>query len=155
MTGNLREILLRFTLRSRNLREKYNKIYEGGKQRRNSSKCNVVTCRCRQTGKASEHALMWSTVTYLNVLKFTCGHQLRISKLTLSLLIIVERDATQSSLFIILQVHSTCFGCQPHPSSGVHRTVTIASGTGHIFVQLPPSSVTKAAWPRWKEVAAQ
>ena len=51
----------------------------------------------------------------------------------LSVLIIVQRDATQSSLFIILQVHSTCFGCQPQPSSGVHKTVTTASGTGHIF----------------------
>ena len=53
------------------------------------------------------------------------------------ILIIVQRDATQSSLFKILQVHSTCFGCQPHPSSGVHKTVTTAPGTGHIFfVQL-------------------
>jgi len=50
-----------------------------------------------------------------------------------SILIIVHQDATQSSLFIILQVHSTCFGCQPHPSSGVHKTATTASGTGHIF----------------------
>ena len=46
---------------------------------------------------------------------------------------IVQRDATQRSLFIILQVHSTCFRCQPHPSSGVHKTVTTASGTDHIF----------------------
>jgi len=51
----------------------------------------------------------------------------------LAILIIVQRDATQSSLFIILQVHSTCFGCQPHPSSGVHKTVNTATGTGHIF----------------------
>ena len=49
------------------------------------------------------------------------------------ILIIVQRDATQSSLFIILQFQSTCFGCQPHPSSGVHKPVTTASGTGHIF----------------------
>ena len=35
--------------------------------------------------------------------------------------------------FIILQDHSTCFGCRPHPSSGVHKTVTTASGTGHII----------------------
>jgi len=49
-----------------------------------------------------------------------------------SILITVQRDATQSSLFIILQVHSTCFGCQPHPSSGVHKTVITAPGTGHI-----------------------
>jgi len=54
---------------------------------------------------------------------------------------IVQRDATQSSLFIILQVHSTCFGCQQRASSGVHETVTTASGTGHMFVQLPPSNV--------------
>jgi len=49
------------------------------------------------------------------------------------ILIIVQRDTTQSNLFIILQVHSTYFGCQLHPSSGVHKTVTIVSGTGHIF----------------------
>ena len=53
--------------------------------------------------------------------------------LTLHKLVIIQRDAIQSSLFIILQVHSTCFGCQPHPSSGVHKTVTTAYGTGRIF----------------------
>jgi len=68
-----------------------------------------------------------------------------------SILTIVQRDWTQSSLFIILQVDSTCFGCQPHPSSRVHKSVTTASGTG----QLPPSNVAKLAWPRWREVAAQ
>ena len=46
------------------------------------------------------------------------------------ILIIFQQDATQTSLFIILQVPSTCFGCQPHPLSGVHKTVTAASGTG-------------------------
>ena len=71
-----------------------------------------------------------------------------------SILIIVQRDATQNSLFIILQVHSICFGCQPHPSSGIHKTVTTASGTGHAFLcrYLPPSW---PSWPRWREVAAQ
>ena len=49
------------------------------------------------------------------------------------ILIIVQRDATQSNLFVILQVHSTCLGYQPQPSSGLHKTVTTASGTGHIF----------------------
>jgi len=44
-----------------------------------------------------------------------------------SILIIVHRDVTKSSLFIIIQVQSTCFGCQPHQS------VTTDSGTGHIF----------------------
>ena len=60
-----------------------------------------------------------------------------------SILIIVQRDATQSSLFIILQVHFTYFGCQPHPSSGVHKTVNTAS------------NVPKLVWPHWREAAAQ
>ena len=86
-----------------------------------------------------------------------------------SILITVQRDATQSSLFIILQVHSTCFGYQPHLSSWVHKTVTTVPGTSHnfcaatslqrgqatqncnyslqywsyFFVRLPPSNVAK------------
>jgi hypothetical protein len=36
--------------------------------------------------------------------------------------------------FVFLQDHSTCFGCCPHPSSGAHKTVTAASGTGHIII---------------------
>jgi len=47
-----------------------------------------------------------------------------------SILIIFQRDATQNSLFIITQVHYTCFGCQSRLLSGVHKTVTTASGTG-------------------------
>jgi len=71
-----------------------------------------------------------------------------------SILITVQRDATQNSLFIILQVHSTCFGCQQHPSSGVHKTVTTASRTGHIFCAA--SSIQSGqAWSCWREVAAQ
>ena len=31
----------------------------------------------------------------------------------------------------LLQSHSTCFGYPPHPSSGVLKTVTATSGTGH------------------------
>jgi len=30
----------------------------------------------------------------------------------------------------LLQNYSTCFECPSHPSSGVHKTVTAASGTG-------------------------
>jgi hypothetical protein len=42
------------------------------------------------------------------------------------------RDATICSLyFILMQYHTMCFRCCPHPSSGVHKTVTAASGTGH------------------------
>ena len=48
-------------------------------------------------------------------------------------LIIFQWDATQSNLFIFLQVHYTCFRCQPRPSTGVHKTVTMVSNTRYIF----------------------
>jgi hypothetical protein len=48
------------------------------------------------------------------------------------LLIIVQQDTTMSILFIYCKV-TTCFGYRPHPSSGVHKTVTTASSTGHII----------------------
>ena len=58
----------------------------------------------------------------------------------------VQRDATIRSLyFILLQDHSTCFGCRPHPSSGVHKTVVTATGTSHMIAWLSDSKVTKLA----------
>jgi len=47
----------------------------------------------------------------------------------------------QYAVYILLQYHSTCFGCRPHPSSGVHKPVVTATGTSHIFEQLPHSYV--------------
>jgi len=39
----------------------------------------------------------------------------------------------------LMQNYSTCFGCLSHQSSGLHRTVTAASGTGHsVRKNLPP-----------------
>ena len=35
----------------------------------------------------------------------------------------------------LLQNHCTCFGRPSHPLSGVHKTITAASGTGHIAYQ--------------------
>jgi len=32
----------------------------------------------------------------------------------------------------LLQDYSTFFACPSHPSSGLHKTVTAASGAGHI-----------------------
>ena len=62
-----------------------------------------------------------------------------------SIFIIVQQDKTQSSLFIILRVHSTCFGCQSHPSSGVHKTVTKPPVLVIFFVQLSPINVAGLA----------
>ena len=47
--------------------------------------------------------------------------------------------------FILLQDHSTCFGCCQHPSSGKHKTVATASDTGHISWQLPSSNMANLA----------
>ena len=35
----------------------------------------------------------------------------------------------------LLHIYSVCFGCLSHQSSGVHKTVTAASGTGHVGVR--------------------
>jgi len=42
----------------------------------------------------------------------------------------------------LLQNYSINFGCPSHPSSGLHKYVTAASGTGHIMYlskTLPPT----------------
>ena len=38
----------------------------------------------------------------------------------------------------LLQNYSTCFGCHSNPSSGVLKTVTAASGTGHTTCTATP-----------------
>jgi len=88
-----------------------------------------------------------SILFYCNITLHVSGavrtlHQEYIKLHRKSILINVKRDATICSLyFILLQYHSTCFGCRPHPSSGVHKAVVTATGTSHIFVQLPHSNV--------------
>ena len=54
----------------------------------------------------------------------------------------------QYACIYLLQNYSTCFGCPSHTSSGVLKTVTAASGTGHSiwatnFLQV----VTQLLWP--------
>ena len=53
----------------------------------------------------------------------------------------------------LLQVYSTCFGRPSRPSSGVHESITAASGTGHnngaaTFLQ------RALIRPRWRKVVA-
>ena len=62
----------------------------------------------------------------------------------------IQQDTTDAGIYL-LQNHSTCFGCLSHPSSGVHKTVTAASGTGHITYQ---GNDLLPAWPRWQKVVA-
>jgi len=57
--------------------------------------------------------------------------------------------------------YSACFGCQTHPSSRVHKTVTTASGSGHIFCAATSPQhgqiffCAATSLQRWREVAAQ
>jgi hypothetical protein len=53
----------------------------------------------------------------------------------------------------LLQNYSACFGCLSHPSSGVHQTVTAASGTGH-SVRATPFRQRGLIWPRWRKAVA-
>ena len=46
-------------------------------------------------------------------------------------ILIRSNKIQQYSRIYILQNYSTCFWCPSHPSSGVHKTVTAASGTGY------------------------
>ena len=53
----------------------------------------------------------------------------------------------------LLQNHSTCFGSPSHPSSGVHKTVTAASGTGHSN-NIATTLLQRGRRPRWSTVVA-
>ena len=46
-------------------------------------------------------------------------------------ILIRSNEMQQYAGIYLLQNYSKCFGCLSHPSSGVHQTVTAASGTGH------------------------
>ena len=50
---------------------------------------------------------------------------------TMENILIRSNKIQQYTGIYLLQNHSTCFGCPLHPSSGLHKTVTAASGTGH------------------------
>ena len=53
----------------------------------------------------------------------------------------------------LLQNHSTCFGCPSHLSSGVHKTVTAASGTVHSI--WATTFLQRGPWPRWRKAVVQ
>ena len=55
--------------------------------------------------------------------------------------------------YLLLQTYSTCFGRQSTPSSGVHQTVTTASGTGH-SIRATTFCQRDLIRPRWQKVVA-
>ena len=68
--------------------------------------------------------------------------------------ILVRSNKMQQYVGIyLLQNYSTYFGCRSHPSSGVHKTVTAASGIGHSICAT--TFLQRDLWPRWRKVVAQ
>jgi hypothetical protein len=58
------------------------------------------------------------------------------------------RCSSKQSLFtdILLPSHSTYFGCLPHPSSGIHKTVVTTTGTRHEIGDKMIKSVKSSPW---------
>ena len=54
----------------------------------------------------------------------------------------------------LLQNYSTCFGCLLHILSGVHQTVTAASGIGHITFRVTTFRQRGLNRQRWRKVVA-
>jgi len=46
-------------------------------------------------------------------------------------ILVRSKKMQQYAGIYLLQNHSIYFGCPSHPLSGVHKSVTAASGTGH------------------------
>jgi hypothetical protein len=67
--------------------------------------------------------------------------------------ILIRSDKMQQYAGIyLLQNHFTCFECPLHPSSGVHETVTAASGTGHSIWATVRRGLIR---PRRRKIVAQ
>ena len=58
----------------------------------------------------------------------------------------------QLAVYLFTAGSLNMFRVSLHPSSGVHKTETTASGTGHIVGAV--TSFQHGHWPRWNEVAA-
>jgi len=62
------------------------------------------------------------TCSVSDALHFSSAMMQLITKEFLGMYLEDQRDAVLSSLlFVVLPSHSTCFGCLPHPSSGVPK----------------------------------
>jgi hypothetical protein len=66
------------------------------------------------------------------ILKLCVVCSIRVTKFISYVSIDNQQDVVSSCFyFVLLQVHSTCFGCTLHPSSGVHKTVVTSTGICH------------------------
>ena len=103
-------------------------------------KSNFVACGMVNLD-ISEFVQAWSKHPDLqNIEYWSINGQVRLWPLFNFSTLIRSNKMQQYAGIYLLQNHSTCFGRPSHPSSGVYKTVTAASGTGHriratIFLQ--------------------
>ena len=67
-------------------------------------------------------------------------------------ILIISSKMQQCAGIYLLQNYSTCFGCPSHSSSGVHKTVTAASGAGHSI--WATTFLQRGLRPCWRKVVA-
>ena len=65
-------------------------------------------------------------------------------------ILIRSNNVQQYTGIYLLQNYCTCFGCPSHPSSGVHKTVTAASGTDHS--NSATTFLQRDHWPRRRKL---
>ena len=65
-------------------------------------------------------------------------------------ILIRSNKMQQHAGIYLLHNHSACFRCPSHPSTGVHKTVTATSGTGHSI--WATTFLQRGLWPRWRKV---
>ena len=83
-------------------------------------------CRCSQDNDLLCNTIM-ATLQNSEVIFYTSIH----GSVHRNCILIRSNKMQQYTGIYLLQNYCTCFGCSSHPSSGVHKTVTAASGTGH------------------------
>jgi len=66
--------------------------------------------------------------------------------------ILISSELQHAGVYL-LQNYSTSFGCLSHTSSGVHQSVTAASGTGHSF-RATTFCQRDLIRPLWRKVVA-
>ena len=93
----------------------------------------MIGCEASQVGPPS--------AVYLKSVKLSCKKKKGIKY---QYILIRSKKMLQYAGTYLLQNYFTCFGCPSHPSSEVHKTVTAASGTGHIT---HPGNNLPPEWP--------
>ena len=104
---------------------------------------------CLNTCKVAQRSFWWllkALILYISIYRMFPSFVIILNEFMNK----IQQDATVCRY--LTQIYCTCFGCPSHPSSGVHKTETAASGTGHITYQcnvLPPTWHVRGRPKHW------